>query len=107
MPRAALANYTTAVAKVVAKHNVIINNLLPGMHDTAAARERFGAMAAEQGKTYEEVVADWVERWGIPVGHFGDIHDFGAVCALFCSQQARYIVGQNLVVDGGATNVIF
>ena len=98
---------TVGVAKAVAKHNVTINNLLPGMHHTATAEERFGRMADEQGKTYDEVVQDWIDEWRIPADRFGDIDDFGAVCALFCSAQANYIVGQNLVVDGGVTNSTF
>ena len=31
--------------------------------------------------------------------------DFGATCAFLCSQQARFIVGQNVLLDGGALNV--
>jgi 3-oxoacyl-[acyl-carrier protein] reductase len=106
-PRAALSNYTAAVSKVVAKHNVTINNLLPGMHHTATAEERFGAVAKEQGTTYEQVVQDWVDEWKIPADRFGNIDEFGAICALFCSNQASYIVGQSLVVDGGVTNSTF
>jgi len=106
-PRAALSNYTTAVAKVVARHNVTINNLLPGMHHTATALERFGQIALERNTSYEEVVQDWINEWRIPADRFGNIDDFGAICALFCSRQANYIIGQNLVVDGGATNSTF
>jgi len=106
-PRAALSNYTVAVAKAVAKHNVTINNLLPGMHHTAAAAERFGQMAKERNSSYEEVVQDWITQWRIPADRFGSIEDFGAICALLCSRQANYITGQNLVVDGGATNSTF
>ena len=106
-PRAALSNYTVSVAKAVARHNVTINNLLPGMHHTAAAEARFGAIAREQNKSYEEVVDDWVHEWKIPAERFGDIDEFGAICALFCSRQASYIVGQNLVVDGGTTTATF
>lgn len=106
-PRAALSNYTVSVAKAVAKHNVTINNLLPGMHHTASAKERFGQIAREQNKTYEEAVEDWVREWNIPTERFGDIDEFGAICALFCSQQASYIIGQNLVIDGGATTATF
>ena len=106
-PRAALSNYTVGVAKAVAKHNVTINNLLPGMHHTAAAEERFGQMAAEQDKSYEEVVDDWIREWRIPAERFGNIDDFGAICALLCSAHASYIVGQSLVVDGGATTSTF
>ncbi len=106
-PRAALSNYTVAVAKAVAKYNVCINNLLPGMHHTATTAERFGEMAQAQGKAYEDVVRDWIDEWHIPAEKFGDIDEFGAICALFCSAQASYIIGQNLVIDGGVTNATF
>jgi 3-oxoacyl-[acyl-carrier protein] reductase len=106
-PRAALSNYTVSVAKAVAKHNVTVNNLLPGMHHTAAAEQRFGQMATEQGLSYEAVVDNWVKEWRIPTERFGDIDDFGAICALLCSRQANYIIGQSIVVDGGATNSTF
>lgn len=106
-PRAALSNYTVAISKAVAKYNVCINNLLPGMHHTATAAERFGKMAEEQGTGYDQVVEDWIRDWRIPAEKFGDIDDFGAICAMFCSQQATYMIGQNLVVDGGVTNSTF
>ena len=106
-PRAALSNYTVSVAKAVAKHNVTVNNLLPGMHHTAAAEARFGQMADEQGLSYDAVVDNWGREWRIPTERFGDIDDFGAICALLCSRQANYIVGQSIVVDGGATNSTF
>lgn len=106
-PRAALSNYTVAISKVVAKHNVTINNLLPGMHHTATTYERFTKVAEEKGVSYEEVVQDWIDDWGIPADKFGDADDLGAICAMFCSAQANYIVGQNLVIDGGVTNVTF
>lgn len=106
-PRAALSNYTVGVSKAVAKYNVTINNLLPGMHHTATAEERFGAMAEEKGSTYEQVVRDWIDEWRIPADRFGNIDEFGAICALFCSAQASYIVGQSLVVDGGVTTSTF
>ncbi len=106
-PRAALSNYTVAVAKSVARHNVTVNNLLPGMHHTATAEQRFGEIAREQGKSYDEVVESWIREWRIPAEKFGDIDDFGAICALFCSQHASYLTGQSLVVDGGATTATF
>ena len=39
---------------------------------------------------------------GIPAGRFGSAAEFGAVCAFLCSAQAGYVVGQNLLLDGGA-----
>ncbi|ARN75715.1 SDR family oxidoreductase [Oceanicoccus sagamiensis] len=106
-PRAALSNYSVAISKAVAKYNVCVNNLLPGMHHTATAHERFSKMGEEQGISYDQVVQDWIDEWGIPTNTFGDIDDFGAICAMLCSQQANYIIGQNLVIDGGVTNSTF
>ena len=37
-----------------------------------------------------------------PTQRFGVIEEFGAACVFLCSQQAAYIVGQNLLLDGGA-----
>ena len=106
-PRSALANYSVAVSKEVAANNVTLNNLLPGFHHTAAAEEQFTAIAEQKGTSYDEEIAVAVEKFGIPAGEFGDPDDFGAICALFCSRYARYIVGQSLVVDGGITVSLF
>jgi 3-oxoacyl-[acyl-carrier protein] reductase len=38
----------------------------------------------------------------IPAGRFGDPTEFGQVCAFICSTQASYLVGQNILLDGGA-----
>jgi 3-oxoacyl-[acyl-carrier protein] reductase len=105
--RAALANYTVAVSKVVAKHNVIINNLLPGMHHSAFVEKQFTERARAKGTTYEQEVAEFSAEWRIAAGRFGDCDDVGDFVAMFCSQQANYITGQSLVIDGGATTSIF
>ena len=105
--RAALVNYTVAVSKVVARHNVVINNLLPGMHHTATVEEQFTARAKAKGTSYEEEVAEFVKDWRIASGRFGNADDVGAFVAMFCSEFANYITGQSLVIDGGATTSTF
>ena len=55
-PRAALVNYCVAVAKVVAKDNVMINNVLPGMHHTSSIADRYNAMAEQNGTSYDEEI---------------------------------------------------
>ncbi|MFN0093514.1 MAG: SDR family oxidoreductase [Dehalococcoidia bacterium] len=106
-PRAALNNYVVAVSKKVAKHNVILNNLLPGMHHTAGIHDRYMKLAAERGTSYEAETRRFANEWRIPAESFGDAEDFGAFTALLCSQQARYVVGQSLAVDGGIGNSTF
>ena len=105
--RAALANYTVAVSKVVAKHNVVINNLLPGMHHSAFVEQQFGERARAKGTTYELEVEEFSREWRIAAGRFGDCDDVGAFVAMFCSEFANYITGQSLVIDGGATTSTF
>ena len=56
-PRAALSNFTVAVARSVARHNVTINNVLPGMHMTAATHDQLTKTAADKGISYEEAEA--------------------------------------------------
>jgi 3-oxoacyl-[acyl-carrier protein] reductase len=38
----------------------------------------------------------------VPAGRFGSAAEFGEFCAFVCSAQAGYLVGQNLLLDGGA-----
>lgn len=106
-PRAALVNYTVAVARVVAPHGVTINSLLPAMHDTDGIRDIYAKRAAEKGISLEEELEDAIRTIGIPAGRFGSEIDFGAIAAMFCSQQSNYITGQSLVVDGGVTNATY
>jgi 3-oxoacyl-[acyl-carrier protein] reductase len=106
-PRAALINYSGAVALRVAQHGVTINNVLPGMFHTAFVREELGARARAAGTSYEDEVARFAEVHRIAARRFGDPQDVGALVAWLCSQFAGYITGQSIVVDGGATRSTF
>ena len=106
-PRAALVNYSVAVSKKVAKHNVIINNILPGMHHTDSIKNKFNKLAQEKGSTYDKEIEKFVKDWKIPAKKFGSSNDLGSFVAMFCSQQASYVIGQSLVIDGGIGNTTF
>jgi 3-oxoacyl-[acyl-carrier protein] reductase len=105
--RSALVNYTVAVSKAMAKHNVIINNVLPGMFHTATIAERFGTAAKANGTSYDQEVQKFVAHWRIPAARFGDPDDLGDFVAMFCSRQANFVIGQSLVMDGGLINLLF
>jgi len=105
--RSALVNYTVAVSKAMARHNVAINNILPGMFHTATMYERFTAEAERNGTSYDDEVTRFVAQWNIPAGRFGDPDDLGAFVAMFCSRQANFTIGQSLVIDGGLINGLF
>ena len=97
--RLGLTGFVAGVSREVAKHNVTINNLLPGEFDTERHRSNTRAMAKLQNKTYEEARAARMAT--IAAGRFGTPEEFGEICAFICSVQAAYITGQNLLIDGG------
>jgi 3-oxoacyl-[acyl-carrier protein] reductase len=97
--RLGLTGFVAGVSREVAKHNVTINNLLPGEFDTERHQSNTRAMAKVQNRTYEEMRA--IRMASISAGRFGTPAEFGEICAFLCSVQAAYITGQNLLVDGG------
>ena len=98
--RSGLTGFVAGLARKVAGSNVTINNLLPGYFDTDRLRGTMAARAQNAGKTIEEAMAQ--AKSNIPAGRFGSAAEFGAMCAFLCSAQAGYVVGQNLLLDGGA-----
>ncbi len=100
--RAGLTGYVAGTARQVAGKGVIINNLLPGIHDTDRATALDTGVTKAEGISME---AARKRREGtIPVGRYGTIEEFGATCAFMCSQYAGFMVGQNILLDGGAVN---
>lgn len=101
--RTGLTGFVAGTARQVAHRGVTINNLLPGLHATARADSLDQGASKAQGITVEEARAR--REATIPVGRYGTAAEFGAACAFLCSAHAGFIVGQNLVLDGGAANI--
>lgn len=100
--RAGLTGYVAGTSRQVAGKGVIINNLLPGIHDTDRATSLDAGVAKADGSSIE--AARKKREATIPAGRYGTAAEFGAACAFLCSQHAGFIVGQNLLLDGGAVN---
>lgn len=99
--RSGLTGFVAGLARSeIARHNVTINNLLPGAHDTDRLRST-AIKQAEATGVDPTVIAD-ERKAAIPMGRFGRVDEFGDCCAFLCSTQAGYITGQNLLSDGGA-----
>jgi 3-oxoacyl-[acyl-carrier protein] reductase len=101
--RAGLTGFVGGLARQVAKHNVVINNLLPGPFMTARTEDGLRKRSAKVGQDYEAFAKARMAE--VPAGRFGDPDEFGKACAFLCSAHAGFIVGQNLLIDGGAVNV--
>ena len=100
--RAGLTGYVAGTARQVAGKGVTINNLLPGIHATDRAVALDTAVTKAQGVSMAEAQAQRCAT--IPAGRYGTREEFGAACAFLCSRYAGYIVGQNLLLDGGSVN---
>lgn len=98
--RAGLTGAVATLARTSAKHNVTINNLLPGQHETDRLASIIGTNIKKSGKDRDAVVEDMKAR--IPANRFGTSAEFGHACAFLCSAHSGFITGQNLVADGGA-----
>ncbi len=103
--RAGLTGYVAGTSRQVASKGVNINNLLPGIHATDRAVSLDQGVMAAQGISMEEAQAQ--RSASIPAGRYGTPDEFGAMCAFLCSNKAGFIVGQNILLDGGAVNATF
>jgi len=100
--RAGLTGFVAGLARQVAKHNVVINNLLPGPFATDRQIDGLRKLSAKAGQDYQTFASARMAE--IPAGRFGTPDEFGRACAFLCSADAGFIVGQNLLIDGGAVN---
>ena len=98
--RTGLTGFVAGLSRQVARHNVTINNLLPGPFETDRLRSTFAMRAKAAGESIEAALA--AAKAANPSGRFGTPTEFGAACAFLCSVHAGFIVGQNLLLDGGA-----
>ena len=100
--RTGLTGYVAGTSRQVAPFGVTINNLLPGIHDTDRATALDGGVVTAKGISMDQARTERMAT--IPARRYGTAAEFGAMCAFLCSMHAGFIVGQNILLDGGATN---
>jgi 3-oxoacyl-[acyl-carrier protein] reductase len=97
--RTGLHGFIAGLSRTTVRHNVTINNLMPGPFETDRLRSNLEFNAKKTGKSVEELRRARTDA--NPAGRFGTIEEFGDACAFLCSAQAGFITGQNLLMDGG------
>ena len=98
--RTGLTAFSKAMSFEAAVDNVTINNLLPERIDTPRQKFLAERMVKLHNIDYAEARRRIVET--VAAKRFGTPSEFADACAFLCSEQAGFISGQNLQLDGGS-----
>ncbi|MGI6280073.1 MAG: SDR family NAD(P)-dependent oxidoreductase [Acutalibacteraceae bacterium] len=88
--KAAQTNMVKSLSLQLAPYGITVNNVAPGVIYTDRN------VKALSDEAYAKQVMD-----SIPVGFYGEPKDCAGIVSLLCSEEGRYITGQNIFVDGG------
>ena len=97
--KGALNQLTQNIAVQYARKGIRANCVLPGLIDTPMIREPLKDAYGPGG--VEQMIRQRNEQ--VPLGHMGDAWDVAYAALFLASEEARYITGAQLVVDGGLT----
>jgi NAD(P)-dependent dehydrogenase (short-subunit alcohol dehydrogenase family) len=89
--KAAIVSLTKSLALEWAKHNIRVNSILPGQSLTAMPLE---------ATPLEQLLARGKER--VPLGRIGYPEDVAGLAAYLVSEDAAYMTGQGIAINGGA-----
>jgi NAD(P)-dependent dehydrogenase (short-subunit alcohol dehydrogenase family) len=100
--KAAMNHLTATTAVDYAAKNIRVNAVLPGLMKTPMVAQAVEGLAASYGA--QDVEAMWRARDAqVPMGHMGNAWDVAHAALFLASDEARYVTGVALVVDGGVT----
>lgn len=102
--RPALTGLLKTLAHEAAADGVTVNSVCPGYTDTRRLGDLAAATAEREGTSVEAVRASW--EASIPAKRLGDPREIAAAVAFLCSEQAAYLTGVALPVDGGRTRFL-
>ena len=102
--RAAVASWAKTLSNEVGSFNVTVNNILPGLTETARLSSLIDNMAQNSGATKEQVKENLKKE--IPMKRFGEAAELAALATFLASPAASYITGTSIPVDGGRTGTV-
>ncbi|MCU1458745.1 MAG: fabG10 [Actinomycetia bacterium] len=100
--KAALVNYTKALANATAQHGIRANCITPGIVDTEGSRAVGEESARVTGRTVDEIMAAMLRKHPIPLGRIGRVEEIAGLVGYLVSDRAAWITGSVFTIDGGA-----
>ncbi|MEU7813996.1 SDR family NAD(P)-dependent oxidoreductase [Pseudonocardia sp. NPDC049154] len=99
--KAAQINLTRTLSRSYGSEGVVANCVLPGLTESDGVVEGFAAASAASGRDHADLLAAMLRRAPIDVGRMGTPAEVAATIAFLCSEQAAWISGTSVSVDGG------
>lgn len=96
--KAALIGFTKGLAAELVEKNIRVNAIMPGYIMTPMVE----GIAKDTDSENPQSVVDGIAA-GIPMKRLGTIEELGNLAAFLASDEASYITGQGIVIDGGST----
>jgi 3-oxoacyl-[acyl-carrier protein] reductase len=103
--RAGVTGFAKSLSNEVARFNITVNNVAPGMTLTRRLYELAVIEAKERGKSHEEILADMAKR--IPMNRLARPEEIASVVVFLASKQAGYVTGVTIQVDGGYIKSVY
>jgi 3-oxoacyl-[acyl-carrier protein] reductase len=101
--RPAVIGLAKSVSKEVGAYGITVHNIAPGYHRTDGL-ERIVKKRMEQGEQQEAIYAQWEQS--TPLRRIGEASELAALVTFLCSDQAAYLTGNTIQIDGGRANSI-
>lgn len=102
--RAGVNAFAKTISRELAKYNILVNVICPGNIYTDRAIQLIKNISETTGKNFEDVKKE-IEK-GIPLGRYGDPMEIANVVAFLVSEEASYLTGSTIQVDGGLIKCI-
>ncbi len=103
--RAGVTGFTKSLSNEVAKFNITVNNVAPGLTLTGRLYELAVIEAKERGKSHEEILVEMAKR--VPLNRLARPEEIASVVVFLASKQASYVTGNTIQVDGGYVKSIY
>ncbi len=103
--RAGVTGLTKSLSNEVAKFNITVNNVAPGLTLTGRLYELAVIEAKETGKSHEEILVEMAKR--VPLNRLARPEEIASVVVFLASKQASYVTGNTIQVDGGYVKSIY
>ena len=97
--RSGLLGLSKGLSREMAQFNITINNLLPERIDTDRQTRVIEFQAKLAGISFEEAKQNMENE--LTAKRMGTVEEFSDLAAFLCSEQAAYISGQSISIDGG------